>query len=124
MTETTPPDPAAFLRQMLGQWETLANDWGGKIAKSGDFARTMQGATSGAMQAQGIAREAMGKMLAGANMPSKAEVEDLGGRLAAIEDRLARIETLLVKIAGRDESAPKSPKLKRTKQPPAKLKGG
>ncbi len=46
------PDPSAFFRQMLGQWEQFADSVGGDTLKSGKFARTMHGAAAATIQAQ------------------------------------------------------------------------
>lgn len=119
MTDHRPPDPGAFFREMLSQWENLANDWGGKVMKSGEFARTVHGATGAATQAREAAQGAFARALSAANMPSKAEVEALGERLGAIEARLANIEGLLIKLAGAPPAPPR-PQPRRTRKPPAK----
>jgi hypothetical protein len=113
------PDPGAFFREMLGQWEGVANQFGAELMKSGEFARTMQGAAGAGMKAQAAAKEAISRALAAANMPSREDMIDMTARMRGIEARLDRIETLLEKIAG--PAAPKAsdrPKPKRTKKPP------
>jgi hypothetical protein len=117
----TTPDPGTFFREMLGQWEGVANQFGAELMKSGEFARTMQGATALSLKAQEGAREAMTRALAAANMPSREEVIDLGGRMSAVEARLERIEALLSALAGAP-AVPKvdRPKPSRTKKPPKK----
>lgn len=89
---STPPDPAAFFRTMLGEWEKIANGVGGQVLKSADFARTMQGASGAAMNAQEAMKGVMERALAAANMPSRTELEDLSARLARIEGALFRLE--------------------------------
>lgn len=111
-------DPAAFFREMLGHWETMANQFGNELMKSGEFARTVHGATAAGMKAQEAAREAMSRALAAANMPSREEVIDLAGRMKAVEERLARIETLLSQIAGVPAPSSARPKPARTRKPP------
>ncbi|MES2056347.1 MAG: poly(R)-hydroxyalkanoic acid synthase subunit PhaE [Pseudomonadota bacterium] len=112
------PDPSAFMREMLGQWETMANQFGGDVMKSGEFARVMQGATTAQMNAQTAAHQMMDKALAAANMPSRSEVEDLSARLRGVEETVGRIEALLMAQAG--IKPPERPKPKRTRKPPAK----
>lgn len=119
MSERPPPDPAAFFREMLGQWESVANAFGGELMRSGEFARTMQGATSAGVRAQQAAHEVMSRALAAANMPSRAEVVDLAERMASIDARLARIEAALFRL-GAAEPPPARPKPKRTRRPPEK----
>lgn len=114
----TAPDPAAFFREMLGQWEGIANQFGTELMKSGEFARTMQGATSVSIKAKEAAGEAMSRALAIANLPSRDEIVDLGGRLSAIEGRLGRIEAMLERLAGPAAAPPARARPSRTRKPP------
>lgn len=112
-------DPGTFFREMLGQWEGVANQFGTELMKTGEFARTVQGATSATLKAQEVAKEAMARALAAANMPSRDEMVALGERMGALEERLSRIETLLIKLAGQDAATrPERPRPARTKKPP------
>lgn len=115
---TIPPDPGKLLRDMLGQWETIANQVGGEVMKSGEFARALQGANAATMKAQDATHQMMDRALAAANMPSRAEVADLSARLRGIEDGVARIEALLLAQAG--VTRPERPKPTRTRKPPVK----
>lgn len=112
-------DPAALFRDMLGQWETMANQFGGSAMKTPEAARAMGAATTASAQVQDATRDAMGRALAAYNMPSREEVTGLSERLAGVEDTLARIEALLTRIAG-DAAAerPARARPRRTKQPP------
>ena len=47
---TSASDPGAFFRDMLGQWEKMANSFGNDAMKSEEFARGMQGATAASLQ--------------------------------------------------------------------------
>ena len=115
---TTTPDPGAFFREMLGQWEQMANQFGGQVMKSGEFSRVMQGANSATMTAQAAAHQVMDKALAAANMPSRSEVEDLSARVRRIEESVGRIAALLRAQAG--IAPPARPKPTRTRTPPGK----
>lgn len=110
----TSTDPAAFFREMLGEWEKMANKVGGDFARSDEFARAMHGAGAATMNTQEAVSAMMARALAAANMPSRAEIEDLSGRLARIEDQLGRIEELL----GGKPDRPARPKPRRTRKPP------
>ena len=112
------PDPAKFLREMLGQWEAMANQVGGEMMKSGEFARALQGANSASMKAQSAAHQMMDRALAAANMPSRSEIEDISARLRGIEESVVRIEALLMAQAG--IAPPQRPKPSRTRKPPVK----
>ncbi|URW74568.1 hypothetical protein M9980_08250 [Sphingomonas donggukensis] len=116
-------DPASFFRDMLGQWESMANQYGAQAMKSPEAARAMGAATSAGAQLQQASKDAMGRALAAANMPSREEVTGLSERMAGVEDRLRRIETLLERIAGAPaETAAPRPKPARSKKP-LKAKG-
>lgn len=117
MTEGMPQDPFAAFRQMVNQWEKMANEYGGKLTGSSEFAQGMQGATAVSLQIQQAVNEAMTKVLAASNMPSRADMAALGERIGSMEAQLSRIEAALGAAVGPAQSAA-SAKPKRTKQPP------
>ena len=88
-----------------------------------EAARAMGAATTATAKVQEATRDAMGKALAAYNMPSREEVTALSERMAGVEDRLARIETLLTRMAGETRGpgrARRAPGPPRSKQPRAK----
>lgn len=114
MSKDPPPlDPMAMFRDMVGQWEKFANDYGSQVLQRPEAARAMQGATAAGMKAQGLVQESMARVLAGANIPSKADIEALSARLAAVEASLARIEAAVVP----QPAVPARPKPSRTRKP-------
>lgn len=118
---STPPDPGAFFRQFLGQWEQMTNSVGGGAMKSGEFARTMHGAGSAAMNAQDMGKQFMERALAAANMPSRTELEDLSARIGRVEAALFRIEAILMEGRAAPVSTstvPEAPGPARTRKPP------
>jgi hypothetical protein len=116
-------DPAAFFREMLGHWETMANQFGSELMKSGEFARTVHGATAASLKAQEAAKEAMSRALAAANMPSREEIFDLSARVRAMDERLFRIEAMLTELTGASPGgAKRGPKPARTRKPPKSAK--
>lgn len=121
MSSAPPTDPMSMFRQMVTQWETMANDFGNKISSTSEFAQGMQGITAASMQIQSVTGEAMTKVLAAANLPSRADLMALGDRIGAVEGQLHRIEALLT--GGAQANASNAmPKPSRTKTPPAKAK--
>jgi hypothetical protein len=112
---TNPIDPMAMFRDAVTQWEKMANDFGGQFMGRPETAQAMHQATGLALKAQQGAHEAMAKLLSAANMPSKADVEALGTRMAAIEASLARIEAAMTTA----DSSTAAPKPKRTRTPGA-----
>jgi hypothetical protein len=118
MAGETPTDPFAMFRQMVNQWEKMANDLGGKALSTSEFAQGIQGATAFSLQMQQAVHDAMTKVLAAANMPSREDLAGIGQRVAQMEAQLSRIEATL----GATTRAAATPKPKRTKQPPAAAK--
>ena len=105
MLRSMATNPADLFRSMLGEWEKMANGVGGDLLKSEDWARAMNAGTAAHVQAQGAMKDAMAKALAAANMPSRADFEDLSARIGRMEASLARIEAAVV--GGGDGIRPK-----------------
>ena len=116
MSDTPSADPFAFFREALNQWEKSANDLGSKMLGSDKTVELMHKGTAASLQVQTAMKDGMNKALSAANMPSKADVEALAVRMAAIEGSLARIESALA--AGPTPTSP-APKPKRTRTPGA-----
>lgn len=108
-------DPTALFRTMVAEWEKMTGTLGGDMLKTDEWSRTMNGATAAALQAQGAVKEHMAKALAAANMPSKAEFEDLSARIGRIEATLGRIEAAVI---GGSVVDPTKPKPTRGRTPP------
>lgn len=119
MTGSSTPDPAALFREMLGQWEAMANEFGANMLKSGEFTRIMHGANAATMKMKEARTDLMERALDAANMPTKAEVADLSARLHRIEATVDRIEAMLAAQTG-TSVIPERPKPRRTRKPPAK----
>jgi hypothetical protein len=112
---TTPNNPADFFRDMLGQWEKMANQFGGEALRTPEVVQGMHGANAAAVAWQAQFQEGMAKALAAANLPSRAEIEDLSARLARVEASLERIEAALATAPERDR-----PKPSRGRKPPVR----
>ncbi len=109
-------DPFAFFREALNQWEKAANQLGTQIMATPKAAEIIHKGTAASMQVQNAFKDSMTKALSAHNMPSKADIDGLAAQLGGIENRLARIETLL---AGGSPSMQARPQPKRTRRPPA-----
>ena len=105
-----------MFRQMLGQWEQMANSFGNDTMRTEEFARTVQGASAATMTMQSAFRDAMEKGLVAANLPTRADVEALTARIAAMEAALARIEARLM---GEVPASPSKPRPTRGRKPAA-----
>lgn len=108
-------DPLSLTREWVAQWEKLVNEHGAEFLARPEAARAMQAVSGAALKAQAASNEAAARMLAAANMPSRADVAALGARLAGIEATLARIEAQL-RTPGA-ASTPARPAPKRTRKP-------
>ena len=116
---STPPDPAALFRTMIGEWEKLTNSVGGQTFRTDEVARMIGGASNATAQAQAAFHGLMERALAAANMPSRGEVEDLSARLARIEGALFRMEAKIDALgggSGAEKPAPTGPT--RGRKPP------
>lgn len=113
MTDKIPTDPMAMFRQMVDQWEKVANEYGGKMLATPEIAQGMQGMSAITLQIQSAVQEATTKVLSVANMPSKDDFAALTARIGRIEAQLERIEAASLKMPVSDTGKPK-----RTKQPP------
>jgi len=116
MSDPAALDPFGPMRNWVAQWEKLVNEHGGEWLARPEAAQAMQTLSGAAIKAQAAANEATGRMLAAANLPSRADVEALGARLAAIEATLARIEARLRDPSGGE---PRRPAPRRTRKPPS-----
>lgn len=111
-------DPTAFFRDMLGQWEKVANSFGNDAMKTEEFARGLQGASAAGMTMQGVFRDVTEKALAAANLPTRTDFDALAARVAGIEAALFRIEAKLGGTAPADPPSPPAAKPTRERKPP------
>lgn len=114
--ERNTPDPGAFFRDMLGQWEKTVNSFGGEAMKSEEFSRTMGAASAATLNMQAGMQQMTEKALVAANLPTRTDFDALAQRIAAIEASLARIEATL----GSAAPDPNKPRPSRGRKPPAK----
>lgn len=112
--ESKTPDPAAFFRDMLGQWEKAVNSFGGEALKREEVARTMGAATAATASMQANLKEMTEKALAQSSLPTRGDFDALALRIAGIEASLARIEAHLGSAA--PDSA--KPRPTRGRKPP------
>lgn len=114
MTNPNPLDPFGLMRNWVGEWEKLVNQHGAEWLEKPEVAQAMQKLSEARLAAQGATSEGMERVLALAQLPSKADVEALGARLAGIEATLARVEAHL---HGRTVPGSAAPRPRRTRKP-------
>ena len=117
MSDNPNLDPFGLARGWMSQWEKLVNEHGTQLLAKPEAAQAMQAMSGAAMQIQAASQDASAKLLAAANLPSRADFEALGARLGTIEASLARIEQSLRQVA--PDSAPARPAIARTRKPPS-----
>ena len=114
-------DPFAWWRDWLVQSERQWNATLNELMGSDQFAQSMGRWMELYLGMQKSINENLSRTLTGLNVPNRDDVAELGQRLSAIEDRLARIETLIER-GGRP--APERRRPPRTRKPPAKTASG
>ena len=117
MSDAPDLDPFGLARGWMSQWEKLVNQHGTELLAKPEAAQAMQAMTGAAMQLQAASQEASAKVLAAANLPSRADFEALGARIGGIEATLARIEASLRTVA--PDTTPPRPPIARTRKPPS-----
>lgn len=117
MSDTPDFDPFSMARGWMSQWEKFVNEHGTEMLAKPETAQAMQMMSGAAVQMQAANQEASNRMLAAANLPSRADFETLASRLGAIEASLARIEASLRSVA--PDPTPPRPPVARTRKPPS-----
>mgnify|MGYP003488701472 FL=1 len=119
MSDAKLPDPAAMLRDMLGQWEKTSNEAMTQLMASNEFGRAMGQMTTMSLEAKNNFSGLFGKLLTGMNLPSRDELLTVATQIRDVDARLDRIETLLVKLTGASPVAerPALPRPPRTRKP-------
>jgi hypothetical protein len=88
-------DPAAAWQTMFGEMSKGLTTLASQAMASPEFSR-MVGQVGGATaEAQKQFGEMMDKYLAGTNLPTRAQMEDFGARLAAVEARLDQLTAMI-----------------------------
>lgn len=119
MSDAKLPDPAAMLRDMLGQWEKSSNEAMTQIMATNEFGRAMSQMTTMSLEAKNSISEVFGKLLTGMNLPSRDELLTVAGQIREVDARLERIEAMLLKVTGASAIAerPAMPRPPRTRKP-------
>ena len=117
-------DPIAVWQEFLGGMERDFNAFANKTMASDEFGRAMHDATGASMKVQSGVSEGMQRYLATLNLPSRADLTNIGERLQAMEARLNHMSSLLERLVGASgvspPAAPAAPR--RTRQPPKSAK--
>lgn len=120
-------DPAEMWRTMLGEMEKGFNAFATQTMTSPEFSRAMNQAGGVAAGTQKQFADIMEKYLVSMNLPSRAQMINMGERLQAIEAQLHEIKSLLHQVqhnsAASDDGYAGTPRPPRTKRPPSSSGG-
>ena len=120
-------DPAVMWQNFLGDVEKGFNSLANQTMGSGEFSRAMNQLTGTSVGAQKALGDVMERYLVGVNLPSRAQMENVGERLQAIEGQLNEIRALLNQVhhssGASDSTFPGATKPPRTTRPPSADKG-
>jgi hypothetical protein len=112
-------DPFAWWRDWLVQSERQWNSTLNQLMSSEQFASSMGRWMELYLGVQKNLNETLGRALTGMNVPNRDDVAELGQRLSAIEERLARIETLIERGTGVAAGSTERRRPPRTRKPPS-----
>lgn len=122
-----PNDPVQVWHTMLAEMEKGFNAMANQVMGSEQFSRVTHQVTGASVGAQKTVGDLMERYLVSMNLPSRAQMVNMGERLNAIEGQLNEIRALLNRVhadvasQGNGLAAPKPP---RTRQPPSAAGGG
>ena len=122
MADPSPLDPFALWREMVSQMEKGANEFANQASKSDQFTQGMHKAMSASLVAKKMSDDVSTRYLTALNLPSRADIEALGERLLAIEDRLIGMSAAIEQLAGgkvATGAATPTAAPRRTRKPPA-----
>jgi polyhydroxyalkanoic acid synthase PhaR subunit len=112
-------DPFAWWRDWLVESERQWNSTLNELMGSDQFAQSMGRWMEIYLGVQKNLNETLGRALTGMNVPNRDDVAELGQRLSAIEERLARIETMIERSSGVSAVTTDRRRPPRTRKPPA-----
>jgi SMC interacting uncharacterized protein involved in chromosome segregation len=120
MMADKPNDPVQLWHSMLAEMEKGFNAMATQVMGSEQFSKTAHQLTGASVGAQKTIGDMMEKYLVSMNMPSRAQMANMGERLQSIEAQLNEIKALLNRahpeaVTDDGTSVPRPP---RTKQPP------
>ena len=122
------PDPVATFRNLITEWERGFDSLANRLMGTEEFSRSMNQFQNMQMSMQKAFNDAMASQLSAFNMPSRDDVLRIGENLRALEQRVARVEELLINsLAGEKSGGKKARKNKkgppRTRKPPVQAEG-
>ncbi len=91
------PDPAENFRNLVTEWERGFDAMANKFMGTEEFSRSMNQLQDLQLSMQKRFNEAMAEQLSHFNIPSRDDILRLGEAVHALDKRVARVESMLVK---------------------------
>jgi hypothetical protein len=113
-------DPFGIWSGLAAQLEKRAKELAQQGVNSEQFTQGMNKALGATLAAKKVNKDLMRRWLESLDVPTRADVEALGERLQAIDDRLVAIADALDRLAGPGTTGASLPSPPRTKKPPPK----
>lgn len=113
-------DAADAMRAAIVKLEERIDQIGTALLGTEEFAGAAAAASTLKARAQKGLNDHWGRQLAFFNMPSREDIAALGERLMLMDERLARVERLLARIAPPDAETAAVHRPPRTRKPPAR----
>lgn len=117
-------DVTEVWRTVLGEMEKSFNGFANQAMGSQEFSRVMNQVGGASLGVQKAFADLIERYLTSMNLPTRAQLDNVGERLRRIEDQLRDIRSLMGEGQGRDDAgaaanpaAPQKPT--RTKRPPS-----
>ncbi|MEE4361381.1 MAG: hypothetical protein V2I63_07630 [Pseudomonadales bacterium] len=118
--QTQRKDPFIQLQQFITDWERRIDGVANRVMGTDEFARSANVLQNVQLGLQRAFLDAMATHLNNLNMPSREDINILGEAVMGLDQRLARIEQQLQKIASMpDQAGPTRKGPPRTKRPPS-----
>ena len=114
-----PADAADQIRAAIAKLEERVDTIGAALLGTEEFAGVATAASTLRARAQKGLNDHWGRQLAFFNMPSREDIAAIGDRLMSMDERLARVEQILSRMAGPDLAAKRAGPA-RTRKPPPK----
>ena len=92
MATKGPQDFMDAYREMLGNWEKMANEFGAKFLQQKEAAQAMNGLNNAKVAMQAQMKDGMLKALDAIQMPSKADIEALGEKIAMLTKKVEELK--------------------------------
>ncbi|MCB1693521.1 MAG: hypothetical protein KDI19_12210 [Pseudomonadales bacterium] len=118
MADEKPLDPSAQFQEYVTEWERSVDKFFNQLMGTEQFSQSMNQLQKLQLEFQKNFRDAMANQLVMMNIPSRDDLLNLAEQVRSLDDRMARIEAALSRLASAGENEPKRRGPARTRRPP------